>query len=218
MGRSSKNNRNQNKKVAATEAPAQKQKLVNYLVVFIAGFLAGIAFTVYKSDPGSSPTSDVSVLAAGTQEQESQRAILNMEAEVTANPESFEAWIRLGHLYFDTDQPEKAIKAYSRSLELHPGDANLLTDLGIMYRRVKKPQKAIEIFDQAIAIDGTHLQSRLNKGIVLLYDLNDSSGAIDSWQEVLRLKPDASFGNGQPLAAFIEELRKQPEQSDSQQE
>ena len=110
---------------------------------------------------------------------------------MTPHPENFENWIRLGHLYYDADQPEKAIAAYTKSLELHSGDANLLTDLGVMYRRTKQPEKAIEFFDQAIKKDPSHLPSRFNKGIVLMYDLNDPTGAIAAWDELLAIDPEA---------------------------
>ena len=112
--------------------------------------MSGIAFTVYK---GARPESAPSTIYDGqspSQNDETDQAILNLEAEVTANPENFENWIRLGHLYYDANQPEKAIAAYTKSLELHSGDANLLTDLGVMYRRAKQPEKAIEFFNQAI--------------------------------------------------------------------
>ena len=68
------------------------------------------------------------------------------------NPENTEAWIQLGHVYFDTNINDKAIVAYEKSLELNPRNANVLTDLGIMYRRNGQPQKAIEKFDEAIVV------------------------------------------------------------------
>ena len=126
-----------------------------------------MAFTVYKGKfTGSAPTSSA-VVQPQSQDNTSEQAIRDLEAEVAAHPDNFENWIRLGHLYYDTDQPEKAIAAYTKSLEFHSGDANLLTDLGVMYRRTKQPEKAIELFDQAIKKDPSHLPSKFNKGIVL---------------------------------------------------
>jgi len=183
----------------------RKNQLVTYFIIFICGFLSGIAFTVYKGD---SP----SLVPATTENGQSQnnvnrQAIINMEAQVTANPENFENWIQLGHLYYDADLPEKAIAAYTKSLELHSGDANLLTDLGVMYRRTKQPEKAIELFNQAILKDSSHLPSRFNKGIVLLHDLNDPTGAIATWEELLRINPEAKTANGQPIREFVEKIK-----------
>ncbi len=185
----------------------QKSHLLTYFIIFVFGFLAGIAFTVYK---GTAPESTPSKIVEGqpqSQDNEIEQAIINLEAEVTANPENFENWIRLGHLYYDANQPEKAISAYTKSLEFHSGDANLLTDLGVMYRRTKQPEKAIELFDKAIKKDPKHQPSRFNKGIVLMYDLKDPQGALDSWEELLKIAPQAKTANGQPISEFVEKIK-----------
>ncbi len=184
-----------------------KGQLVTYFMIFVFGFISGIAFTVYK---GESPPPAVSSSSGGqdqAQDEETHKAILNLEAEVTANPEDFQSWVRLGHLYYDHNEPEKAIGAYTKSLEFHSGDANLLTDLGVMYRRTKQFQKAIDSFDQAIAKDPVHLPSRFNKGIVQMYDLNDPEGAIATWEELLAIDPQAKTANGEPISGFLEKIK-----------
>lgn len=189
------------------ENKANKSQLVTYFIIFVFGFLAGIAFTVYK---GGAPESTPSKIAEGqpqSQDNETEQAIINLEGEVTANPENFENWIRLGHLYYDANQPEKAISAYTKSMEFHSGDANLLTDLGVMYRRTKQPEKAIASFNQAIKKDPNHQPSRFNKGIVLMYDLKDAQGALDSWEELLKINPQAKTANGQPIREFVEQIK-----------
>lgn len=193
--------------MANQQATVNKQTFyITIFVVFIVGFLAGVGFSVYKMDstPGTAPV-NITQQQGGSQ-QESQ-AILNLEAEVTANPENFNAWTQLGHLYFDTDQYQKAIGAYTKSLELHSGDANLWTDLGVMYRRAGDSSKAIESFDKAIAMNKDHEPSRLNKGIVLYYDLGKVDEAIASWQSVLELNPESVMANGTHLHDFIEQVK-----------
>lgn len=184
----------------------QKSQAVTWFIIFVAGFLAGVAFTVYKGKiTGSAPSS--AVVQPQSQDNASGQAIRDMEAEVTAHPDNFENWIQLGHLYYDANQPEKAIEAYTKSLKLHSGDANLLTDLGVMYRRTKQPEKAIELFDQAIKIEPSHLPSRFNKGIVLMYDLNDPTGAIAAWDELLAINPEAKTASGEPIREFVEKIK-----------
>jgi cytochrome c-type biogenesis protein CcmH/NrfG len=202
-----KNSVTEKDKSSQTPSQSRKSHLVAYFVIFVFGFLSGIAFTVYK---GGSPESTSSTVAEGqpqTQNDETQQAIINMEAEVTANPENFQSWIRLGHLYYDSNQPEKAISAYTKSLEFHSGDADLLTDLGVMYRRIKQPEKAIELFNMAIQKDPNHQPSRFNKGVVLMYDLNDTQGAIAAWEELLSLNPQAKTANGQPIREFVDQIK-----------
>ena len=185
----------------------QKSPLVTYFIIFVFGFLSGIAFTIYK---GGGPESTSSTTASGqaqSQNDETKQAIINLEAQVTANPENFQNWISLGHLYYDSNQPEKAIGAYTKSLEFHSGDANLLTDLGVMYRRTKQPEKAIEFFNQAIKKDPSHQPSRFNKGIVLMHDLNDSAGALEVWEELLKIDPEAKTANGQRIRDFVDQIK-----------
>ena len=201
-----------NKVTEKDTTPQQKGKpkkspLVTYFIIFVFGFLSGIAFTVYKGGTPASTPQTTTNGQAQSQKDETKQAIINLEAEVTANPENFQNWISLGHLYYDSNQPEKAIGAYTKSLEFHSGDANLLTDLGVMYRRTKQPEKAIESFNQAIAKDPSHLPSRFNKGIVLMYDLDDSAGAIASWEELLKIDPEAKTANGQHIHNFVDQIK-----------
>lgn len=194
-------------KTRQNDSKNQQGRLVTYFIIFICGFLAGIAFTVYKGgSPGSSPTA-ITGGQPQAQNDDTQQAIIHLEAEVTANPQNFQSWIRLGHLYYDSNQPEKAIAAYTKSMEFHTADANLLTDLGVMYRRTKQPEKAIELFNKAIQQDPSHQPSRFNKGIVLLHDLNDATGAIASWEELLRINPQAKTANGQPIREFVDQVK-----------
>lgn len=206
MTSNQKNNQQDIRRNGAAQQ-ANRNQVVIYCIIFIIGFLAGVAFTIYKgniSAPGSVPSVDGQAQAHN---EETRKAILNLEAEVTANPQNHQAWTRLGNLYYDTEQPDKAIVAYTKSLELHKGDANIITDLGVMYRLVNQPQKAIEQFERAMQQDPTHLPSRYNKGIVLLYDLNDPKGAIASWEEILKIDPEAKAGNGEPIRDLIEKIK-----------
>ncbi len=192
-----------------TPVPAKKNPSpILLIIIFICGFLAGVAFTVYKTGGKAAP----STAGTGGEEQipkETAEAISQLEKATLDRPDDYQGWIKLGHLYFDTDQAEKAIAAYTRSLQLHPGDANLLTDLGVMYRNTGENEKAIESFDKAREIDARHEPSRLNKGIVLLFDMNDTAGAIASWEELLRLNPEAKMSDGTAVSEFIGQIKKE---------
>ena len=201
-------NINKTKKAVNSPQPDNKKQVTIYCIIFVIGFLAGVAFTVYKSSsitPASLTASDGQ--QSPPHNEETHQAMLNLEAEVTANPGNFQAWANLGNLYYDTDQATKAIAAYNKSLSLHKGDANLLTDLGVMYRKNKQPDKAIESFNKAIQENPTHMPSRYNKGIVLLYDLNDKQGALASWEDMLRIDPQAKSNSGVAIRELIDQVK-----------
>jgi len=184
--------------------------LIIALIALVVGFLGGVFYSAIQSgSTGSEQTA-----SAPPQQQQQQRglsgeqarSILNLEQEVASNPTNVEAWTQLGHVYFDTDNPAKAIRAYEKSLELSPDDPNVLTDLGVMYRRNGQPQKAVQVFDRAITIAPTLEQPRFNKGVVLLNDMKDREGAIKAWEELLKINPNALAPGGQPLAELIKTI------------
>lgn len=208
MTRTHSTRRQENRDVAPAQQGSRNQ-LIIYCLIFLIGFLSGVAFSVYKGNISAPGQNQSSSGQAQNHNEEIHQAILSLEAEVTKNPQNYEAWTRLGNLYYDTQQPDKAIAAYNKSLELHKGDANIITDLGVMYRLANQPQKAIEMFDRAIREDPTHLPSRYNKGIVLMYDLGDQQGAIASWEEILKIDPQAKAGTGESIRDMIDKLKKE---------
>ncbi|MEA1935124.1 MAG: tetratricopeptide repeat protein [Thermodesulfobacteriota bacterium] len=192
--------------------------LVVALIALAAGFISGVVFTVYKSGPDSAvrtlpqpqPVSQKQEVPTRNRiiPEAKAQTIFNLESEVTENPGNFIAWIKLGNTYFDTNQPEKAIKAYNKSLELNPNNADVWTDLGVMYRRAGRHHDAISAFERAISIDPGHQQSRFNKGITLFNDLKEVDNAVKVWKELLEIAPDARGPDGFPLREMIEEIKK----------
>ncbi|MBW2049249.1 MAG: tetratricopeptide repeat protein [Deltaproteobacteria bacterium] len=184
--------------------------LVVALVALVVGFLGGVVFSAYNSRPG------LNVSESGLSGQASQKQnisnklaqeINDLEKGISLHPENIEALIRLGNLYFDVDRPEKAIMAYNKALELDPTNPDVLTDLGVMYRRKGQPLEAIKAFDKAIKIDPRHEAPRFNKGVILLYDLNDSRGAISAWQELVELNPFARAQGSELVVDLLEKLK-----------
>ena len=138
--------------------------------------------------------------------------IASLEDETAKNPQNTKAWVQLGNEYFDSSQHEKAIWAYRKSLELDPNNANVWTDLGVMYRRSGQPKAAIEAFDKAIQVDPKHEPSRLNKGIVLLHDMQDFEGAIAAWEDLLAVNPIAMGPTGRSVDEMVQSMKKQGNQ------
>ena len=173
------------------------------LAALIVGFVGGVAFSVYKAPATGNPQ-------VTGQQQEAKAMIAEMEKATTQNPKDGNAWVQLGHAYFDTDQPEKAIAAYNKALELLPGDVNVMTDLGVMYHQNKQHQKAIELFDQVLKLKPEHEQARFNKGVVLLTGLNDRQAALAEWKILVKYHPMAAAPSGKMVGDLIEQMEKEP--------
>ena len=201
------------------EAPAtgyvKKETMLWVAVItLVVGFLMGVVVTVYKSQsglpvPSAPPQSQTPPPQAGKQgpSVETAARIFELEKLTNQNPDDAEAWIQLGNLFFDSENFEKAINAYQKSLAIKPDNANVLTDMGVMYRRSGKPAEAVKAFDKAIAVDPSHEVSRFNKGIVLMHDMNDIAGAVQSWEELVAVNPAAKSPNGQLVAELVKRMQ-----------
>jgi cytochrome c-type biogenesis protein CcmH/NrfG len=179
------------------------------LLALAVGFFGGVVFTVFKSDSKAPVASAPAQMGAPAPAPGGSDRVAALERQTQADPGNVNAWTELGNAYFDAQQYEKAISAYRKSLELNPNNANVWTDLGVMYRRAGKPDEAIKAFDQAIAVDPKHEVSRMNKGIVMLHDLNDFDGAIQAWEGLLEVNPVALAPNGVSIDQMVTELKKQ---------
>ena len=177
------------------------------LLCLAVGFFGGVVFTVIKSDSKAPVPSAPAQM--GTPAPAGSNRIAALESQTQADPGNVNAWTELGNAYFDSGQFEKSIGAYRKSLELNPNNPNVWTDMGVMYRRSGNPEEAIKSFDQAIAADPKHEIARMNKGIVMLHDLNDFNGAIKAWEGLLEINPIAMAPNGISIDQMVVQLKKQ---------
>jgi cytochrome c-type biogenesis protein CcmH/NrfG len=188
------------KETAKDEYVKKETALLFVLIALVIGFVGGIVFGAFKF------TSTPPVAHNHPEASAPNEALEQAKAATLKNPENFTAWVNLGNLYFDTEQSEDAIKAYTKALTINPNNANVLTDLGVMYRHSGAPEKAIEAFDKAIAVDPKHEQSRFNKGIVLLHDLHKKEEAIAVWRELLEINPMAMASSGLSVDEIIRKV------------
>jgi len=134
--------------------------------------------------------------------------IQTLKEIVKKDPKNLPAWVELGNLYFDTDQPKESIEAYSQYLKVKPENPDVRTDMGIMYRKLGQFDQAIEEFRKAAQSDPKHANSRYNIGIVLLHDKQDIKGAIKAWEEYLKVDPNSE--RAQRIRAQIEKMKTMP--------
>ena len=137
-----------------------------------------------------------------------QQRILAAEQIVRQDPKNVRAWIQLGNDYFDTKQPQRAIDAYGRALELEPNSPDVLTDQGVMYREVGAFEKAIANFKKAGELDPKHVQSLYNLGVVYAHDLKDRTKAAQAWRRVIDVAPGSP--QAQQALQGLAELQQPP--------
>jgi cytochrome c-type biogenesis protein CcmH/NrfG len=166
----------------------KKETAVLTVIVLVIGILIGVIYSNWRKDSASGPAG---VQAPPPSVVNYQQKISMLEEIVTKEPGNRNAWVQLGHNYFDSDQPMKAIDAYQKALDLDDKDADILTDQGVMFRRVGWYDKAIANFKKASELVPNHQQSLYNLGIVYRYDLKDFSAAVSAWEKLLAISPSA---------------------------
>src|SRR4030042_5836352 len=176
--------------------------VIALLVGFAIGATVGILYMINKGEKGVEGVATVQkpqiaprgapALAPPARDSiEVASQIKTLKEIVKKDPKNLPAWVELGNLYLDTDQPNEAIEAYSRYLAVKPNNPDVRTDLGIMYRKLGQFDKAIEEFRKAAQNDPKHVNSRYNIGLVLLHDKQDIKGAIKAWEEYLKVDPNS---------------------------
>jgi len=182
------------------------------VIAFLVGFITGATVAILKGTKGAQKVASLEKPQAmpkpppGPDPAETALKIQALRDIVKKDPKNLSAWMELGNLYFDTNQPEEAIDAYTQYLSFKPENADVRTDRGIMYRALGDFDSAIEDFRKAAQYDPKHANSRFNIGIVMLHDKQDFKGAIQAWEEYLKVDPESE--RAERVRVQMENLKK----------
>ena len=164
----------------------KKGTILLIVIAFVAGLLVAVIFSnVKKGQPEQQQVTRQQPAPAVDYLQQ----IKTLEEIVAKEPNNRQAWVQLGHSYFDTQNPMKAIEAYDKALAIDGNDPDVLTDQAIMFRQVGWYEKAIEAFQQANKLNPKHVNSLYNMGIVYMQDLGDNDKAKEAFRRFLELVP-----------------------------
>ncbi len=198
----------------------KKETVILYVVIallvgFVSGAIVGILWvtkgkekTPVVQKPQMPPPGAPEVIPPGPSPVEAASKIQTLKDILKKDPKNLPAWVELGNLYFDTNQPKEAIDAYNHYLAVKPDSADVRTDMGIMYRKLGEFDKAIEQFKKAAQSDPKHINSRYNLGLVLLHDKGDMKAAIKAWEDYLKVDPNSE--RAQRIRAQIEKMKTMP--------
>ena len=170
------------------------------VIAFLVGFVSGATIAILRTTQGAQKTAAVQTPSMGQEmepppvpqglpDTEAAGRIQALKDLVKKEPKNSAAWGELGNLYFDMNKAQEAIEAYGQSLAIKPDNPDVRTDMGIMYRKLGNPDQALKEFRRAAQGDPKHVNSRYNIGIVLLHDKQDIKGAIEAWEEYLKVDP-----------------------------
>jgi Flp pilus assembly protein TadD len=153
-------------------------------VAFVAGVVVGVAGSASKADPsmysGKSSAEAVLALGAAAQSQAGKgswenigvarlyylagekangRAILD---RVTAGKMKKDDWLRVGRLFAEAREWDKAQAAFDKAISLDPKDAEYLAEVGAWYNLFGNRAKAEEFFAASLKIKPEEVWNTLN--------------------------------------------------------
>jgi len=162
-------------------------------IAFVAGIVVGVVAAVYHEDRTKTMPAALKQLppspTPAVPSVDIQKQIVPLLSILKDDPKNLNALIELGNAYFDSEQFDKAIESYSNALQIDPKNVNVRTDMGIMFRRKGDFDRAIAEFKKAAEFDPKHVNSRYNLGVVLLHDKGDLKGAVQAWEDFLKVEP-----------------------------
>lgn len=180
---------------------------LNFWVRFVAIFLAAI-FLISSVLIGFSATGSYNLLEVFGEDEGQQQAgqttdlsesISEAEQNLADNPEDAEAYVRLGTLYFQDNQPDEAVQILERGREVAPDNAELPAVLGQVYlqqaqaapdgERQEIYARAGDTLAAATELDPEEEEVFLAAGAA--YDEAGQPGkAIQYWNGYLDLEPE----------------------------
>jgi tetratricopeptide (TPR) repeat protein len=95
---------------------------------------------------------------------------------------------REGNGYFKSENYDGAVQAYSRALELEPGQPGVLVNRGNARMLLGDEQGALADYQAAIEIDPAFANAYANRGI-LRDRMGDLRGAMADYRRALQLEP-----------------------------
>jgi len=133
------------------------------------------------------------------------QAVAPLLASLKANPDDFDATVKVANLYYDGQQYPEAVKYYQLAAKIQPTNADLLTDLGTSLWYTGDADGAIAEFQQALKYQPGHPGTLFNLGVVRWQGKMDPKGAVQAWEELLQRNPD--YPEKQQVQEYIEKAK-----------
>jgi tetratricopeptide (TPR) repeat protein len=146
---------------------------------------------VNSSDEGKDRDLGIALAEAARSYHETQpasQALKLLEPALQRHPDDVLAWEAKGTALELQGQPEEALKAYARALDLHPVRENSLTKAAVLAIQSQQPRAAIDYLQRAVAVNPWNWQA-FNQLAVLLAGRQEWKSAAEQCRKALALHP-----------------------------
>jgi tetratricopeptide (TPR) repeat protein len=117
----------------------------------------------------------------------------------------YQVWNELGNVYIISNEPDKAVNAYRKALDLNPESGRTHNNIALAYIRLSQPEKAIEHYQRSIELfksfaDKAEAWHRLGNAYQML---GDTKNTLLAFERATALAPErAEYQNS--LTAMLE--------------
>lgn len=160
-----------------------------------------------SSTEGSMPQGQAQQGAVTPEQQKAMvdQTVAPLLATLKANPGDLNTIVQVANLYYDGQQYADAVKYYQLAVKSQPTNADLLTDLGTSIWYTGDADGAIAEFQTALRYKPDHPGTLFNLGIVRWQGKFDPKGAVEAWEQLLKLNPN--YEHKQEVQEYIERAK-----------
>jgi cytochrome c-type biogenesis protein CcmH/NrfG len=133
------------------------------------------------------------------------QAVAPLLATLKTNPGDLNTMEQVANLYYDGQQYPEAVKYYRLAVKSQPTNADLITDLGTSIWYMGDADGAIAEFQTALKYKPDHPGTLFNLGIVRWQGKFDPKGAVQAWEQLLKLNPN--YEHKQEVQEYIDRAK-----------
>jgi len=164
----------------------KRKNLVLILAIAFGLVAVGVAFIVPRL--GQTPRQPLVA-----QEEALTEQIEVYERLVREEPENADYRVRLGELYFQGGDWDKALANFAKAVELDPQNVELQIKLAIIYWHSGDIEAGIRQLDGALQLDPSRVTTRFYRGILLSIVEGREAEAAAELREVIKLEPNSEL-------------------------
>ncbi len=179
--------------IAGTETePAQNSKGLAIILLVLVPFLAILTYAQlgeFDAITGKIAAQQAAESSGHDQSMSIEQAIEQLSARLEQEPDNAEGWYMLGRSYMAVQRYNEAVAAYKRSVELFPGNADLLlsyADALAMSEGRRLSGKAYTVINQALSIQPDNMQGLWMAGMAAS-ETGDFKQALTHWYKLYPL-------------------------------
>lgn len=183
------------------------------IVVAVVVVIAGIAYWMgikSGSDAPKTYKNGGSTYQAGSapvqQTMQEQELLTELNARIKANPKDWDAYSRLGDMYFGMRRFSEAVGYYKQSIAINPNDVDSYNDTALSYMYTNNPVEAMRYIDEGIKKNPSYQRIWLTKGFILSFGLGRHDEAIAAWKKTIAIDPNSPVAKS--ASDFIGEATK----------